>query len=256
MYAIYEGDGKKLGAIEDELEASVELEVQEAEELLRRIKRQQPELFNRISSLPSAVRSGRNWPAASPAARRPAVFFFGQAGDFQRLWLADAEANILAEDNHSSIAAIACPPEERRQKLPPNYNTLLTKLKTRFDQQYQEYLAAGGTPHRLTVAQRWALDTIRDAYQKTTDLLTAPADIKAAQERLERLRKLWSVSPLDGPVEFALRGLRGQKPPPAEALNRLESIAFEHKLDALAERHVEMSKLATEPLIICTEALV
>jgi superfamily II DNA or RNA helicase len=266
MYAIYEGDGKRLEAIEDELEASVDLEVQEAEDLLRRIKRQQPELFNRISSLPSAIRSGKTVgqasrlpvQGASPPrvpSTPPAVFFFGQAGDFQRLWLADAEANILAEDNHSSIATIACPPEERRQKLPPNYNTLVTKLKARFDQQYQEYLAAGGTPHRLTVAQRWALDTIRDAYRKATDLLTAPADIKTAQERLERLRKLWSVSPLDGPVEFALRGLRGQKPPPAEALNRLESIAFEHKLDALAERHVEMSKLATEPLIICTEAL-
>lgn len=36
---------------------------------------------------------------------------------------------------------------------------------------------------------------------------------------------------------------------------RLESIAFEHKLDALAERHVELSRLATEPLIVCTEAL-
>ena len=153
------------------------------------------------------------------------------------------------------MAAIACPPEERRQKLTPDYNTLATRLKARFDQQYQEYLAAGGTPHRLTVAQRWVLDTIRDAYQKTTDLLTAPADIKAAQERLERLRKLWSVSPLDGPVEFVLRGFRSQKPSAAEAITRLESLAFEHKLDVLAERHVEMSRLAVEPLIICTEAL-
>jgi superfamily II DNA/RNA helicase len=256
MYAIYEGDGKKLEAIEDAMEASVDLEVQEAEDLMRRIKRQQPELFARITSLSNAVRTARQLAAAdTPQQKRPAVFFFGQAGDFQRLWLADADGNIVAEDNHSSLITIACPPDEKRRKLPPDYNALVTKLKTKFDQQYQEYLAAGGTPHRLTVSQRWALDTIRDAYKKTPDLFTAPADLKAAQERLERLQRLWSVSPIDAGVDLALRGLRNQKPTPDEAINRLESIAFEFKLDVLAEGHGEISKLATEPVIICTEAL-
>jgi superfamily II DNA or RNA helicase len=257
MYAIYEGDGKKLEAIEDALEASVDLEVQEAEDLMRRIKRQQPELFARIASLPNALRSSKKSTGdETKTAKPPAVFFFGQAGDFQRLWLAGAEGDLVAEDSHSSLAAIACPPDEKRCKLPPDYNALVTKLKTKFDQQYQEYLVEGGTPHRLTVSQRWALDTIRDAYKATTDLFTAPAELKAAQGRLERLRKLWTVSPVDARVEFALRGLRSQKPPQEEAVNRLESIAFEYKLDLLAERQVEISKLATEPIIICTEALV
>jgi hypothetical protein len=184
------------------------------------------------------------------------VFFFGQAGDFQRLWLADAEGNIVAEDNHSSLAAITCPPTEKRQPLPPQYNALVTALKAKFDQQYQDYLAAGGTPHRLTASQRWALDTIRDAYKQTADLLNQTPETKDMLTRLERLRNLWSVSPLDGRVEFALRGLRGQKPVQSEAVSRLESLAFEHKLDVLAERHAEVAKLATEPAIICTEALV
>ena len=250
MYAIYEGDGKKLEAIEDDVGSQRGPRSPGSRGPAPPPQAPAAGAFNRIASLPSAIRSAKNAGQASRLpvhgagtprvpTTPPALFFFGQAGDFQRLWLADAEANILAEDNHSSIAAIACPPEERRQKLPPDYNTLVTALKARFDQQYQEYLAAGGTPHRLTVAQRWALDTIREAYQTTTDLLTTPADLKAAQERLERLRKLWSVSPLAGPVQFALRGLRSQKPSPAEAITRLESLAFEHKLDILAERHVE-----------------
>jgi superfamily II DNA/RNA helicase len=256
MYAIYEGDGKKLESIEDAMEASVDLEVQEAEDLMRRIKRQQPELFARITSLPNALRSSKKFTSAETKTAKPAVFFFGQAGDFQRLWLADAEGNIVAEDNHSSLVSIACPPDEKRRKLPPNYNALVTKLKAKFDQQYRDYLAAGGTPHRLLATQRWALETVRDAYKQSADLFTAPAELKTAQERLERLRKLWSVSPIDARVEFALRGLRSQKPPTDEAINRLESIAFEFKLDLLAERHTEASKLATEPMIICTEALI
>jgi len=103
MYAIYEGDGKKLEAIEDAMEASVDLEVQEAEDLMRRIKRQQPELFARIASLPNAIRSAKLLPLVSPlpadgrgargassgevqaVRRRPAIFFFGQAGDVERL---------------------------------------------------------------------------------------------------------------------------------------------------------------------------
>jgi hypothetical protein len=256
MYAIYEGDGKRLEAIEDDLEKQVDLEVQEAEDLLRRIKRQQPELFARITSLPNAIRTAKQSTADAAASRRPVIFFFGQAGDFQRLWLADAEGKIVAEDNHSSLAAITCPPTEKRQPLPAHYNNLVTTLKARFDQQYQDYLAAGGTPHRLTATQRWALDTIRDAYKQTADLLTQTPETKEMLTRLERLRTLWSVSPLDGRVEFALRGLRNQKPALAEAITRLESLAFEHKLDVLSERHAEVAKLATEPAIICTEALV
>lgn len=257
LRALLEKLAEKYNPNEDVMEASVDLEVQEAEDLMRRVKRQQPELFARITSLSNAVRTAKQFVAADTTPpKRPAVFFFGQAGDFQRLWLADVAGNIIAEDNHSSLIAIACSPDEKRRKLPPDYNALVTKLKTKFDQQYQEYLAAGGTPHRLTVSQRWALDTIRDAYKQAPDLFTAPADLKAAQERLERLRKLWSVSPIDARVEFALRGLRNQKPAQEEAINRLESIAFEYKLDVLAERQVELSKLATEPVIICTEALV
>lgn len=79
--------------------------------------------------------------------------------------------NALGEDNHSSITAITCPPTEKRQPLPPQYNALVTTLKAKFDQQYQDYLAAGGTPHRLTVSQRWALDTIRKALRQEDYLI-------------------------------------------------------------------------------------
>jgi len=238
------------------LESSVEA-FRQAEDLLRRIQRQQPELFNRIMTLPTAIRSAKTaTPADKSAPKPPAVFFFGQAGDFQRLWLADGGGNIVAEDNHSSLTTIACLPTEKRQQLPTSYNQLVAAVKTKFDQQYQEYLATGGTPHRLSVSQRWVLDTIREAYKQATALLTAPADAKDAETRLERLRKLWSVTPLDARMEFALRGLRNQKPALEDAITCLESLAFEHKLDVLVDRHAEVSKLATDPLIICTEALV
>jgi superfamily II DNA/RNA helicase len=72
MYAIYEGDGKKLEAIEDGMEASVDLDVQEAEDLLRRIKRQQPELFARITSLPDAIRTAKLRGSAGTRLLRPA----------------------------------------------------------------------------------------------------------------------------------------------------------------------------------------
>ncbi len=250
MYAIYEGDGKKLEAIEDALEAAVDLDVQEAEDLLRRIKRQQPDLFERITSLPNAIRSAKAFAAAGKIACRtnPAVFFFAQAGDFQRLWLADAAGNILAEDNHSALTAIACPPAEPRQPLPADFNQVIAKLKAQFDRQYQDYLAAGGVPHRLTPAQRWALDTIRKAHQQATD--------DTARTELERLRQLWSVSPLEGRAEFALRGLRGKNPDPTAAIEQLKIIAFEHKLDVLADRHAETAEFVAEPVIICAEALI
>jgi superfamily II DNA or RNA helicase len=254
MYAIYEADGKKLEAMEDSMETAVDLDVQEAEDLLRRIQRQQPELFERIISLPNAIRSAKRGASFQVASHQsgkpeacPAVFFFGQAGDFQRLWLADAAGHILTEDNHAALAAIACPPAEPRRPLPADFNTVVAKLKTDFDRQYQDYLAAGGVPHRLSPAQRWALDLIRDAHRQAHD--------DAARTELERLRRLWSVSPLDGRADFALRGLRDKNPDLAAAIEELKTLAFEHKLDVLADRHAETAQLATEPVIICTEAL-
>lgn len=77
----------------------------------------------------------------------------------------------MAEDNHPSLIAITCPPNEKRQPLPAPCNNLVSALKARFDQQDQDYRAAGGTPHRLTATQRWALDTIRDACKQTAELL-------------------------------------------------------------------------------------
>lgn len=41
-----------------------------------------------------------------------------------------------------------------------------------------DYLAAGGTPDRLTATQRCALDTIRDAYQQIAALLTKTPETK------------------------------------------------------------------------------
>lgn len=257
MYAIYEGDGKQLETFEEADEDYDSLGIQAAEDFIRKLEREQPELLAKIRRLPNALRTARRlaWPQPeeSPLAKlsgRPAIFFFGKAAEFQKLYLADGRGNILAEDQMEAIAAIRCLPEEAAARLPAGYNALVEKLRAQFEKAFADHLAAGGLPHRLSPPARKALDEIQKAFSDATD-----AD---AKNKLAHLRELFRL-PLDARAETELRDWRRTKSDdPKVNVERLTDIAFSCRLEDLrAEqtRHKSAEK-ETVPLIICTEALV
>jgi len=173
MYAIYEGDGKTLETLEEAEDQYDSLGIQAAEDFIRKLEREQPELFGKIKGLPNALRTARRleWPmpedsVLSKLKTKPAIFFFGKASEFQKLYLADAEANILIEDQMEAIAAIRCLPEEPIVKLPSGYNMLVEKLRAHFEKAFAEHLAAGGLPHRLSKFKRRSMQA-RTKRQKT-----------------------------------------------------------------------------------------
>ena len=82
--------------------------------------------------------------------QKPVIFFFAKAGDYQKLYLADAKGEIVAEDQMEAVAAIRCLPGETLAKLPAGYNQLVEKLRAKFQRAFAEHLAEGGLPHRLS----------------------------------------------------------------------------------------------------------
>ena len=62
----------------------------------------------------------------------------------EKLYLADANGKVIAEDQMAATAAIRCSKEERAAKLPANYNSLVEKMRTQFEKAFAEHLAAGG----------------------------------------------------------------------------------------------------------------
>ena len=256
MYAIYEGDGKTLEKLEEAEDQYDNLGIQAAEDFIRKLEREDPEFLAKIKKLPNALRTGRKleWPfpaesILSKLKTKPAIFFFGKAAEFQKLYLADAEGNILAEDQMEAIAAIRCVSEEPIAELPPGYNALVEKLRAQFEKAFADHLATGGLPHRLSPPQRKALDEIQKAF--------AAAAEEEAKNRLAHLRELFRL-PLDARAETELRDWRRTISTEAEVnAERLSDIAFSCKLEDLwiqQTRHQSVER-ATVPTVICTEAL-
>jgi ERCC4-like helicases len=256
MYAIYEGDGKALESFEEAEEEYDSLGIQAAEDFIRKLEREEPDFMAKIKRLPNAIRTARNlsWPqpqdsALSQLTEKPAIFFFGKAAEFQKLYLANAQGKIIAEDQMAATAAIRCSKEEPAAQLPANYNSLVEKLRAQFEKAFAEHLAAGGLPHRLSPPVRRALDEIQKVFATTKD--------EEGKSKLAHLRELFRV-PLDARTESELRDWRRTiSDEPNVNVERLTDIAFSCKLDDLwAEqtRHKSVQKESV-PMIICTEAL-
>ena len=199
MYAIYEGDGKTLETLEEAEDQYDSLGIQAAEDFIRKLEREEPEFLAKIKNLPNALRTARKleWPfpaesVLSKLKTKPAIFFFGKASEFQKLYLADADGNILVEDQMEAIAAIRCQPEDPASALPPGYNALVEKLRAQFEKAFADHLAAGGLPHRLSPPQRKALDEIQKAFTAATE--------EEAKNKLAHLRELFRL-PLDARAE-------------------------------------------------------
>ncbi|HEV2046028.1 MAG TPA: helicase-related protein [Chthoniobacterales bacterium] len=257
MYAIYEGDGKALESLEEADADYDSLGIQSAEDFIRKLEREEPEFMAKIKRLPNALRTGRKlaWPQTedSPLSKlkeKPAIFFFGKAAEFQKLYLADEDGKILAEDQMEAIAAIRCSKEETPTKLPSDYNALVEKLRAQFEKAFADHLAAGGLPHRLSPPVRRAVDEIQKAFIDSKD--------EEIKNRLAHLRELFRL-PLDARTEGELRDWRRTiSDDPQVNVERLTDIAFSCKLDDLwieQARHTSVQKESV-PIIICTEALV
>ena len=257
MYAIYEGDGAALEAFEEADENYDSLGIQTAEDFIRKLQRERPDFIERIERLPNALRTARilPWPptddsALSKLEKKPTIFFFGKAAEFQKLYLADEAGNVLVEDQMEALAAVRCSEEESAAKLPTGYNALVEKLRAQFEKAFSEHLAAGGLPHRLSPPARRALDEIQKAFTATND--------EEAKAKLAHLRELFRL-PLDARAEGELRDWRRTiSDDPQVNAERLTDIAFSCKLEDLWVEQSRHKATQTEsvPKIICTEALV
>ncbi len=113
MYAIY--DKKSLGSESLEYEEEEEfLDLNEAEEILRQLRAENPAEYERIANLRDGIR------AARPSDRK-GMFVFCQAGRYQQLFLVDCNGEIASRDIPNVLGAVKCSPELHGQAMPDGY---------------------------------------------------------------------------------------------------------------------------------------
>jgi superfamily II DNA/RNA helicase len=96
LYAIYEKRGAGLGKFEEEDEPLLDLN--EAEEILRQLRSENPAEYQRIANLRDGIRSAK--PSDSPG-----LYVFCQAGRYQQLFLLDENGAIVSRDVPQALAA-------------------------------------------------------------------------------------------------------------------------------------------------------
>ena len=236
MYAIYQGKAGQLSLFEEDTKDLVDLN--EAEEILRHLKSENPGEFQRISELRDGIR-------AAKVSDFKGHYVFCQAGRFQQLFITDNEGNIVSRDAPRAINTIKCSALEPARKLPDEYNRNTMKVKNLFEEEVKHRRAERAQSLSLTHSQRYILREIRILFEHADD------ETKA---RLNILEKAFRMSPSPA-VNKKLNFLRRNGVVGEDLIKSLTDIYYEHSLRERLEQ--KATPIATEeiPRIVCSEAL-
>ena len=127
MYAIYEKKGGQLSLFEDEEEEFIDLN--EAEEILRQLRKENPSEYERIANLRDGIR------AAKPSTHK-GLYVFCEASyptrddlkGYQQLFLLDEKGEIGSRDIPRILGTIKCGPDMAGLALPTNYNAAVMRV--------------------------------------------------------------------------------------------------------------------------------
>jgi HKD family nuclease/superfamily II DNA or RNA helicase len=241
MYAIYEtrsGEPVQLdlwGGAEDEF-----LDLNEAEEILRQLRKDNPGEYERITKLRDGIRTAR-------ASLQRGLYVFCQAGRFQQLFLLDEKSEILSRDVPKVVGAVKCSPEAKAVPLPAGYNQAVMTIQRKFAEEVRHREAERTYSANLTHGQLYVLRELRILFEATQD-----EDIKQNVNVLEKVFR----GPLTGAVKRELNQLRRNSVTGEGLLKHLVRMYDQHNLkDASAQRSLAMADRAI-PRIICSEAFV
>jgi superfamily II DNA/RNA helicase/nicotinamide mononucleotide adenylyltransferase len=238
MYAIYEKKDESLSFFEDEEEEFVDLN--EAEEILRQLRKENPAEYERIANLRDGIRAGK-------PSERKGTYVFCQADRYQQLFLLDERGEIVTRDIPKILATIKCGPAVDGTALPRDYNATVMRVKRFFAEEVKHREAERDHTLSLTHGQRYLLRELRIIFSTTED-----EDTKA---QINVLEKAFRAGNLTGAVKKELNLIRRNSLVGEPLLKALIRIYQQHNIRDWLDRQREEGDKAV-PRIICSEGLV
>lgn len=241
MYAIYESrsDGPVQldlwGGTDDEF-----LDLNEAEEILRQLRNDNPTEYERITNLRDGIRTAR------PSFKR-GMYVFCQAGRFQQLFLLDEKGKTLSRDIPKVVGMVKCASDAKAVALPKDYNKAVMAVQRQFAEEVRHREAERTYTANLTHGQLYVLRELRILFEATED--------EEVKQNINVLEKVFR-STLTGAVKRELNQLRRSSVAGENLLKLLIRIYDQHNLkDASARRTLETENRIV-PRVICSEAFV
>ena len=237
MYAIYEKHGAQLSLFDDE--ESELLDINEAEELLRQLRRERPNEYEQISNLRDGIRT------VKPSSNK-GTYVFCQAGRYQQLFLLDENGEVITRDIPRILGTIKCGPNLEGLPLPKGYNTSIMRVKRQFAEEVKHRQAEREYTPSLTQGQRYVLRELRVLFNATED-----EDIKAQINILEAAFRGAMTRALAQELNRLRRnGITGQA-----LIKNLGELYYQHNMrDWIDRRGLQIEEQPT-PVIVCSEGL-
>lgn len=238
MYAIYEKKVGQLNLFEEEEEF---LDLNEAEEILRQLRKENPGEYDRIADLRDGIRT------AKPSNYR-GLYVFCQAGRYQQLFLVDEKGSIVSRDIPKILGAIKCGPDLAGTTLPNGYNDTVMRIKRLFAEEVKHRQAEREHTVSLTHGQRYVLRELGLLFRTTTD-----EDVKSQINILEQAFR----SPITAAINRELNLLRRNSVTGQELFKNLVRLYNQHNMQEWLDRR-SLMKFEGHPIpkIICSERLV
>lgn len=246
MYAIYEQQGKQLSLFDIEDEDNF-LDLNEAEEILRKLQKEDPGEFERIANLPHGIRTAK-------FSMQKGTYIFCEASDpnrpdikgYQQLFLLDDKGEIISRDIPRILGAIKADDTTPTLALPKDHNAAVMRVKGQFAEEVKHRQAEREFNQRLTQGQRYILRELRIFFKSTTD-----EEVKGQVNILEKAFRL-SVNQA---INRELNKLRRDGFTNKELFNQLVQIYRQHNMHELQDNSLPTLSQPI-PIIVCSEALV
>ncbi len=238
MYAIYEQRADQLDLFDD-AEGEI-LDINEAEELMRQLRVENPTEFERIASLRDGIRSAMQSSLKS-------YFVFCEAGRYQQLYLVDANGKIESCDPMKVLSAIRCSPEAPAQPLSKGHNNEIMRVKAKFDEEVKHRLAQRDHSADWSRGQRYVIRELRIEFERAKD-----DDKRGQLGILERVFRS-SLSPA---VKNELNLLRRNGVIGDALIENLTRVYHNYNLSVSSDKSDPETETNELPRIVCSEGLV
>lgn len=246
MYAIYEQKGKQLSLFEPESEEFLDLN--EAEEILRQLQKNDPGEFERIANLPNGIRTAK-------LSVHQATYVFCEASDpsrpdikgYQQLFLLDDQGNVISRDIPRILGAIKSDSTSPTATLPKDHNYAVMRVKRQFASEVKHRQAERDFHQRLTQGQRYILRELRIFFKTIQE-----EEVKAQVNILEKVFR----GSMTGALNRELNALRRNGVTGQDLFNQLRQIYNQHNMREWLNNNSLPTLSHPIPIIICSEALV
>lgn len=239
VYAIY--DQKDMTEYEETGEDEL-VDLDEAEEIIRQLQRDDPDLFDKITKLRNGIRCARHSQDGGQ------FFVFGRSGNYEQLFLLNQDGHIISRDIPYILSKLRCEASEPQKSLPAEHNQRVMQVFKQFTAEARD---------RHSDIPRALLRSPGQKYvQRELQIMFGLTGDDEKRGIIQKLLRAYS-KPLPRIVQRQLNEMRKANLQEDVLVHRLLQVYDQYNLeDMKASASQTIGEEDTAPRIICSTAFV